>query len=71
MVQAKEMQDRGVPVVDVHSAFDGFVSMLVGGAVAEAAFDSAAGHPGGVAFGVMVAAVASLAMRCAAEFAGP
>ena len=58
VVEAEEVQHGGVPVVDVDFAGDGFVAVLVGFAVGEAAFDAAAGHPEGVAFVVVVAPVA-------------
>ena len=55
MVEAHEVQDRGVQIVNVDSVFDGGQSKLIGRAVAESAFDTAAGHPDGVAVVVVVA----------------
>ncbi len=42
MVEAEEMQDGGVPVVDVHLVVNGFVAVVVRHAVVHAAFDAAA-----------------------------
>ena len=47
-------------VVDRARIDGGFVAYVVGRAVAGAAFDAAAGHPGGEAEGVVVAAFAAL-----------
>src|SRR5688572_25322568 len=71
VVQAQQMQNGGVPVVNVHGVDDGFVAVVVGGAVTHAALDSAAGHPDGVALVVVVAAGAALGVGSAAKFAGP
>ena len=60
VVQAEQVQDRRVPVVDVHSACDRFVAVVVGRSVAQAAFHSASGHPHGVALVVVVAARAAV-----------
>ena len=71
VVEAQEVEDGGVPVVDVDLAFDGFVAVLVSGTVAEAAFDATTGHPGGVAFVVVIATVAALGVRRAPKLTGP
>ena len=76
MVEAQELQDRGVEVADVDGVFDDVVGEVVGFAVDRAAFDAAAGHPHGEAAGVMVAAVvffaeAALGVDRAAELAAP
>ena len=60
-----------MPVVYVQFAFDGFVTVFVGGTVAETSFDSAASHPGRVALCVVVATVTSLSVWCTTEFACP
>ena len=57
VVEAHEMQDRGVQVVDVDAVFDGFEAELVGRAVDVSAADAAAGHPHREAVVVVVAAV--------------
>ena len=51
--------------------FDGFEAEFVGRAVGEPAFEAAAGHPHGVAVGIVVAAVAAFGNRRAPEFAAP
>ncbi len=45
VVQAQQVQNGGVPVVDVDSTFDGFIAVFIGGSVGEAAFGAAAGQP--------------------------
>ena len=47
-------------VGDVVAAFLGVKTDLVGAAMGDAAFDSAAGHPDGEAVGMMVAAIGGL-----------
>ena len=71
VVEAKQVQNRGMPVVYVYRVFDGLVSVVVSLAIREARLDTAAGHPDRVAFVVMVAAVAVLGVRSAAELAAP
>jgi len=45
VVEAEEVQDRGVQVVDVDAVFDGFVAEFVGRAVQRAPLHAAAGQP--------------------------
>ena len=45
VVDAQQMQHRGVQVVDLDLVFDGVVAVVVGGAVDGAALDAAAGQP--------------------------
>ena len=45
VVKAKAMQNRGVEVMHVDSVFSDFVSVVVGLAVDDAPFDTAAGQP--------------------------
>ena len=75
MVHAKEVQDRGVKVVPVHGAVDGFPADFISGAVGGAAFHAAAGQPKAKAVHVVVApgtefVAAGLGERRTAEFAG-
>src|SRR5262249_52448926 len=49
VVEAQEVQDGGVQVVDVNTLFDGAVAELVGGAVDVAPLDAAAGEGDGEA----------------------
>ena len=44
VVQAEQVQDGGVQVVDVHAVFDGMVAVLVRRAVDGARFDASAGR---------------------------
>ena len=71
VVQPQKLQDRGMPVVNVHFSVSSFVTVFVSGPVTKATFNSATGHPGGIAFSVVVTAVSVLGMWSAAEFAGP
>ena len=71
VVEAQQVEDRGVQVGDLDAVFDGVIAQLVGGAVSLAAFDAAAGQPQAEALLVVVAAIASLADRGPAEFASP
>ncbi len=56
VIDSHEVEDSGVDVVDVGFIDDGVVADLVGFTIADAAFDSAAGHPGGEAMGLVIAA---------------
>jgi len=57
VVDAHEVEDRGVEVVDVYGVFDDVVAEVVGLAMNDAAFDAAAGHPHAEIARVMIAAV--------------
>ena len=57
MVEAEEVQDRRVEVVDVDRVLDGLEAELVGGAVDVPAFDAAAGQPDREAPVIVVAAL--------------
>ena len=75
MIDAELVEDGGVEVADTDFVFDDVVGIFVGFAVSDAAFDTASGHPGGEALGVMVTAVLlafefSLTVGRAAEFSG-
>lgn len=59
MIEALLVQDSGVPVVDVHLVFDGFIAMLVGTTILE------------VPFVIVVAAGTGVGVRCAAKLATP
>jgi len=71
MVEAEEVEHRGMEVVDFELVLDDFVAELVGLAVDGAAFDAAASQPEREAEWVVVAAVRSLSERRAAELTGP
>ena len=70
VIDAELVQDGRVEVVDMDFAGDCAVAHVVGLAIGEAAFDSAAGHPGAEAFGLVFASVL-LDRRGAAEILAP
>src|SRR4030095_2815091 len=71
VIESEQVKYGRVEIVDVHAVFDGVVADVVGGAVNESRFHSAAGHPDRIAVGVVVAPVAAFADRGAPEFARP
>src|SRR5262249_20176031 len=72
VVQAHQVQDRGVQVVDADAVDDGLETDFVSLAVLYPALDAAAGQPAGEAVRVVVAAGAALLHhRQAAELAAP
>src|SRR5262249_42960809 len=71
VVETEQVQDGGMPVVDVYFAVDRFVAVVVGASVGEAAFDPTAGQPHGEALVVVVAAIGSLGIGSTAELAAP
>ena len=73
VIDAEQVHDGGVEIVDVHRLRFVFevVAVVVGGAVFDAAFDAASGHGEGEAARVMVAAAGTLRVSGAAEFAAP
>jgi hypothetical protein len=46
VVDAEKMEDRGVQIVAVGDALDGFVAEVVASAVSSSSFDSCSGEPG-------------------------
>src|SRR5207249_4570388 len=64
-------EQGGVQVVNVDLVFGGEEAVVVGGAVREAAPDAAAGQPHRKALRIVVAAVAALGRRRAAELPAP
>ena len=73
MIEAEQMQDRGVQVMHMHLVFDHVEAQVVALAKGDSWFDAASGHPHGEGVRVMVAAVvrAALDHRRAAELAAP
>lgn len=79
VVQAKEIEHRGVQIVEMDLPRDGSEAKLVGLAVGAPCLHTAAGQPHTIAFGLMFAAVCLnrrgpgeiLTPRCAAELARP
>src|SRR5688500_11094281 len=77
VVEAQQMEDRGMQVVDAGRVFLGLEAELVGRAIDGAATDAAAGQPDAEAVVVVVAAKLALAIAAqldrgrAAELAAP
>ncbi len=71
VVDAHEVENGGVQVVDVQLVLDGAEAEVVGGADGGAGFDATARHPHREAGRIVVAAVAFLAHRRAAELTAP
>ncbi len=71
VVDAHQVQDGGVEIVDVDFVFHGVPAEFVGRAVGHAAFDAAAGEPHGETEGMMFAAIGAFGGGRAAEFAAP
>ena len=58
VVDAEEVEDRRLPVVDVNGVFDDVVTEVVGLAVGDARFHAGADHPRAVCGAEVIAAVA-------------
>ena len=76
MVHTKQMQDRGVEIMNVNRLIDNVVAEIVGLAVNLSAFDATTRHPHREVARVMVTAVVFLRQRplaiyCAAKFSAP
>ncbi len=71
VIQAQQMQDGRVYVMHVIWLVDSAQTDLVGSADRLAGLDSAPGHPHSEAPGVVIASIALLVERRAAEFAAP
>ena len=70
MVEAEQIENRGVNVGHVVAVFGRVKAELVRGAVDDAALDAAAGQRNCKSIGMMVAAVAALSAGRATEFGG-
>ena len=69
VIEAEEVQDGGVKIVDRGHAFDGPVAEVIGCSVAEGGLHAGPGHPGREALGVVVATAGTfLKSRHASEF---
>src|SRR5687767_3307090 len=72
MIEAEEVENRGVEIVDVDAIADAVEAEVVAFTVHEAAFHAAAREPQGEAVWMMIAAVAAaLHHRRAAELSAP
>src|ERR1700730_8802850 len=57
VVDAEQVQDGGVKVVNVHLVFHSLIAEVVGGAIRDTAFDATPGEPDGESVMVVVAPV--------------
>ena len=72
VIEAEQVQDRRVQVVDRQDVFDGFETEFVGRAVADSAFDASSGEEGGKAVGIVISALGTfLEHRHTAELGTP
>ncbi len=71
MIEAKQVQDRSVNIVDVRFSFDGIQTELVGRAVDVTWLYTATGHPHCEAEWIMIAAVTAFTHWRTTEFASP
>ena len=72
VIHAKQVQKRGVQIVDVDLVFGGEVAVVICGPVGGACFDPGTGHPHGETFGIVIAAIGcALGHGGAAKFASP
>ena len=72
VIEAEEVEDGGVEVVDGGDIDGGAAAEFVGLAIADAAFDTGAHHPGGEGVGVVIASAGAFLMGGhAAEFGAP
>ena len=71
VVDAHEVENCGVQIVDVELVLGGAEAEIVGAADGGAGFDAAACHPHGEAGGIVVASVAFFTHRRAAELTAP
>ena len=71
VIEAHDVQDRRVQVVDVDFVFDGVPAKFIGGPVDASAAHASAGHPHGKPKGMVLAAVGPFGGRGASEFAAP
>ena len=71
VIQAEQVKDRRVPIMNADRILDRFVTELVGRPVSRPTFDSAAGHPDGEAFVVVISTGSALSVRSPAELTRP
>ncbi len=68
MIEAEEMEEGGVEVMDADAAFDGTEPEFVGGTVSHAAADTGAGQPDAEAVVIVIAT--ELGFAAIAQFDG-
>lgn len=69
-IEAELVEDGGVEIGDIVRGIDGVEADFVGGAVGDACFEAAAGHPDGEAVDMVIAAIGALGAWGATEFGG-
>src|SRR5262245_11842115 len=71
MIQAKQVQNGRVQVVEMHLVLHRIVAVIVRRTMRDAGLDAATGKPHGEAVGVMIAAIGSLRDGSAAKLSTP
>ena len=71
VIEAHEMKDGCMKVVDMEFVFDGSKAEFIRGANGLATFDPATRHPHGEACGVVISAIAFFTHGSTAKFATP
>ena len=71
MVQAHEVQDRGMQIMDMGAVFHGRQAEFVGGTIGETGFDSATSHPDGETIVVVIASFLAFGGRCSSKLSAP
>ena len=71
VVDAQQVQNRGVDIVNVDGVFDGAHSHFIRSTKGHAAANSGTGHPDRVTAHMMIAAIASGTVWSAPHFSGP
>jgi hypothetical protein len=64
MIDAQQMQNRGVQIIAIGHAFNGFVTEIIASPVRNAGFNSGTGKPRDEGSTVVIATVAALSKRC-------
>lgn len=71
VVQSQQVQNRGMQIMDMHLIAGGVETEVIGGAVTEPCFHSAAGHPIRERMRIVVASIVSLGRRRSSELGAP
>ncbi len=71
VVESQQMEDGGVPVVNVDLVDDRLVAEFIGCAISKTGSNTSARHPDGVTQMIVVPAILGLRVRGSAEFAAP
>ncbi len=71
MVEAEQVEECGMQIMDMHSILNRVVAELIGGPIDKTAFYAAPGHPYGVTIRIMVATVRALSPWRASKLPTP